>query len=345
MRASPDCRLPARLTTGAAVHWLAGLAIICLAIAAPAEVSARASTRDRLEGVVQVSARIPPDARTASSLGTEREGTGVVIDDDGLILTIGYLILEASEVSIEGAEAEPVPARIIAYDYESGFGLVRAAHALDVAPIPLGSSAGVRTPQPLLVVSRVGAFDAAGVYVVDRRDFAGYWEYLLEDAIFTAPPHAQFGGAALIDHDGRLVGIGSLIVNDAGFQGGPIPGNMFVPIDQLKPIMADLLASGRRADPGQPWLGLFLEEHRGRVFVTRVAPGGPAEAAGIAPNDQILGIGGTPVDGLADFYRQLWRRGPAGIEVPLDLLKGMEIRPTRVRSADRYRYLRLDPTF
>lgn len=331
-----------------AVGGAAGLgmvAITLLGVALPTEAGARAATRDRLEGVVQVSAHIPPDARTAAALGTERQGTGVVIDDNGLILTIGYLILEAIEVSVHGAEAEPVPARIVAYDYESGFGLVRAEQALDITPIPLGSSAGVRPAQPLIVVSRVGEFDAAGVYVVDRRDFAGYWEYLLEDAIFTAPPHSQFGGAALIDQDGRLVGIGSLIVNDAGFRGGPIPGNMFVPIDQLKPIMADLLTRGRRADPGQPWLGLFLEEHRGRVFVTRVAPGGPAEAAGIAPNDQILGIGGMPVDGLADFYRQLWRRGPAGIDVPLDLLRGVQVSPTVVKSADRYRYLRLDPTF
>ena len=203
-----------------------------------------------------------------TSLGTQRDGTGVVIDSNGLILTIGYLILEASEVEISGVAPEPVPARIVAYDHESGFGLLRAAQPLQVAPIPLGASAEVESRQPMMVVSRAGELDAAGVYVVDRRDFAGYWEYLLEDAIFTAPPHAQFGGAALINREGRLVGIGSLFVNDAGFQERPIPGNMFVPIDHLKPIMADLLTRGRRADPGRPWLGVTLEEHQGRVFVT-----------------------------------------------------------------------------
>ena len=195
------------------------------------------------------------------------------------------------------------------------------------------------------MVSRTGELDAAGVYVVDRRDFAGYWEYLLEDAIFTAPPHAQFGGAALIDEAGRLVGIGSLLVNDAGFSGRPIPGNMFVPIDHLKPIMGDLLTRGRRADPGRPWLGVSLEEHKGRVFVTRVSPDGPAAAAGIAPDDVILGIDGTQVHGLMDFYRQLWGRGAAGIEVPLDVLQGMQVQPVLVKSGDRYRYLRLNPTY
>ena len=317
---------------------------VAFVIAAHA-VGARAASPGSLEGVVQITAYVPQEARTARTLGTERQGTGVVIDDSGLILTIGYLVLEAAEIEIEGAGPEPVPASIVAYDHESGFGLVRTQHPLELAPIPLGVSAEVQTREPLLVVSRTGELDAAGVYVVDRRDFAGYWEYLLEDAIFTAPPHAQFGGAALIDRVGRLVGIGSLLVNDAGFSGRPIPGNMFVPIDHLKPIMGDLLTRGRRADPGRPWLGVSVEEHKGRVFVTRVSPDGPAASAGIAPNDVILGIDGVQVHGLMDFYRKLWDRGEAGVEVPLNVLQGMEIQPVLVKSSDRYRYLRLNPTY
>jgi S1-C subfamily serine protease len=309
------------------------------------EAVAQANSGRSLDGVVQVTAHVPNDARTASSLGTRRDGTGVVIDSNGLILTIGYLILEASEVEIGGVSPEPVPARIVAYDHESGFGLLRAAQPLDVAPIPLGVSGDVDRTQPMMVVSRAGEFDAAGVYVVDRRDFAGYWEYLLEDAIFTAPPHAQFGGAALISRDGRLVGIGSLFVNDAATRERPIPGNMFVPVDHLKPIMADLLTRGRRADPGRPWLGVTLEEHRGRVFVQRVSPDGPAAAAGIAPSDLILGIDGVQVNGLADFYRKLWSQGEAGVDVPLDVLQGIGIGSVVVKSGDRYRYLRLNPTY
>lgn len=305
----------------------------------------RAATPDALESVVQITAYVPQEARTARTLGTERQGTGVVIDDSGLILTIGYLILEAAEIEIEGAGAESIPASIVAYDHESGFGLVRSQHPLEVAPLQLGVSAEVQAGQPLLVVSRTGELDATGVYVVDRRDFAGYWEYLLEDAIFTAPPYAQFGGAALLDRDGRVVGIGSLLVNDAGLSGRPIPGNMFVPIDHLKPIMGDLLTRGRRADPGRPWLGVSVEEHKGRVFVTRVSPEGPAANAGITENDVILGIDGIQVHGLMDFYRKLWDRGEAGVEVPLNVLQDMKIQPVLVKTGDRYRYLRLNPTY
>jgi S1-C subfamily serine protease len=332
------------------LHWPGRMAAVraCLLLAVFASGSAadaQAASRDTLDGVVQIIAHVPHDARTASTLGTERQGTGVVIDDSGLVLTIGYLILEAMEIQIQGAAPEPVPARMVAYDHETGFGLVRAEQPLDLTPIPLGVSAEVQPAEPLMVVSNVGELDAAGVYVVDRRDFAGYWEYLLEDAIFTAPPHAEFGGAALINRDGRLVGIGSLVVNDAGFRDRPIPGNMFVPIDQLKPIMGDLLSRGRRADPGRPWLGVTLEEQHGRVFVTRVSPESPAASAGIAPDDVILGIDGVQVHGLMDFYRALWARGPAGVEVRLDVLQGMAVRPVAIKSGDRYRYLRLNPTY
>ena len=338
-------RYPAGRRSAPSRQHLVWVAVLLLSLATPALGLAQSARPDPLQAVVQVSAVIPGDARTADTLGTEREGTGVVIDDSGLILTIGYLILEASEVSVKGAGNDPVAADIVAYDHESGFGLVRAQRRLDAAPLALGDSAALRPRQPLLVVSRVGDFDAGGVYVVDRRVFAGYWEYLLEDAIFTAPPRADFGGAALINEDGRLVGIGSLIVNDAGQDSRPIPGNMFVPINHLKPILGDLLANGRRSDPPRPWLGVSLEEHRGRVFVTRVTPDGPAAAAGIAENDLILGVGGAPVAGLTDFYRKLWSLGDAGVTVPLDLLQGAETRAMAVRSANRYRYLKLNPTY
>jgi S1-C subfamily serine protease len=324
---------------------VASAAVVLLGLVIPAAVCAQAARPDPLEGVVQIHAVVPADARTAATLGTEREGSGAVIDDSGLILTIGYLILEADEVSVAGVGPEPVAADIVAYDHESGFGLLRTQRPLDVAPLALGDSGALRPRQPLLVVSRIGELDAGGVYVVDRRVFAGYWEYLLEDAIFTAPPRADFGGAALLDQDGRLVGIGSLIVNDAGQDERPIPGNMFVPIDQLKPIMGDLLANGRRSDPPRPWLGLSLEEHRGRVFVTRVTPDGPAAKAGIAADDLILGVRGAPIEGLADFYRKLWGLGDAGVAVPLELLQGAETRTMSVRSGDRYRFLKLNPTY
>lgn len=321
------------------------VAALTVLLGPPGKTPAHAAPPDSLEAIVELRAMIPADARTADSLGTEREGTGVVIDDAGLIVTIGYVVLEALEVEIVGSGPEPLPASIVAYDHRSGFGLLRAARELDVEPIPLGSSADVATMQPLLAVSHVGEIEAKGVYVVDRRDFAGYWEYLLEDAIFTSPPHRQFGGAALLDQSGRLVGIGSLVVGDAAIRGRPVPGNMFVPIDALKPILGDLLDSGRRSEPPRPWLGAHFEEQRGRVVVTRTAPDGPAAAAGIEADDLVLGVGGAPVEGLADLYRKVWARGDAGVEVPLQVLRELEVTTTVVRSGDRHRYLRLDPSY
>ena len=154
------------------------------------------------------------------------------------------------------------------------------------------------------MASKVGKLEAKGVYMVDRRPFAGYWEYLLEEAMFTAPPHAQFGGAALINRRGQLVGIGSLILNRGKAHGRPEPTNMFIPVDDLKPILDELLANGRRKAPSHPWLGLFFEEYRGRIFVTRVAPDGPGQDAGMAVGDLILGIDGEVASSLADFYRK-----------------------------------------
>jgi S1-C subfamily serine protease len=295
--------------------------------------------------VVQVESVVPRDARTAQSLGVKRSGTGVVIDNGGLILTVGYVILEAIEVSVKGADRASRPANIVAYDHESGFGLIRTYAPLDVEPLTFGNADEIAPREPLLVASRVGKLEAKGVYLMDRRPFAGYWEYLLEDALFTAPPHAQFGGAALINRQGELVGIGSLILNAGAAEDHPTPGNMFIPIDELKPILSDLLADGRRNDGPHPWLGLFLEEHRGRIFVTRVAPDGPAQAAGMAVDDLILGIDGEVVGGLADFYRKLWRRGEPGVDIPLDVVRGHAMSSTVVKSGDRYRYLRLDPSF
>ncbi len=320
-----------------------GLVIALLALTLPLQAAEQRS--DRLDAIVQIDAIVPYDARTADGLGTKRTGTGVVIDDDGLVLTVGYVILEAIEVSVQGPDGNVMPANIVAYDHETGFGLIRTNTPIDVTPLPLGKTADVATMEPLLVASHVGKLEAKGVYLVDRRPFAGYWEYLLEDAIFTAPPHAKFGGAALINRQGQLIGIGSLILKDGNPHGGQRPANMFIPVDGLKPILGDLLANGRRKDPGHPWLGLFLEEYRGRIFVTRVAPDGPGQDAGMAVGDLILGIDGEIASGLADFYRNLWQRGEPGVEIPLNIVRDDKASLTVVKSGDRYRYLRLDPTF
>jgi S1-C subfamily serine protease len=269
----------------------------------------------------------------------------VVIDGDGLILTIGYLILEASDIEVTGPQGKKVSATVVGYDNESGFGLIRTAIKLPVKPIELGDSADLAERQRVMIAGFGGAGAAHPALVVSRRTFAGYWEYLLEDAIFTAPPYSEFGGAALIAPDGRLVGIGSLIVSDALKGDRSLPGNMFVPIDRLKPILAEMVRFGRPQAPPRPWLGITSEEHRGRVFIVRVAPDSPASKAGVKPGDILLSVAGAPVTTLEGLYRRLWSVGPAGVEVPLSVLQGVEVNRMAIKSVDRNTLFKLNPTY
>lgn len=303
-----------------------------LAAAAPA---AAAETPAFLSAVLRIDAKVPAGARTAAALGTDRRGTGVVIDDDGLVLTIGYLVLEASEIDLVLDGGRRVSASLVAYDHDTGFGLVRADRPLGTAALSLGESAGLQRGSPALAASYGGEDAVLGVYVVARRRFAGWWEYMLDRAIFTAPPHPLFGGAALLDRDGRLVGIGSLAVPDAVDPGKAFPGNVFVPVDALKPVLGDLIADGRAAAPPRPWLGLYPQAALGRVFVVRAPPDGPAARAGIAEGDVVLGVAGTPVSTLPEYYGALWSAGPAGTEIALDLLRGDRKTTVRLRSIDR----------
>ncbi|MGB0630284.1 MAG: S1C family serine protease [Alphaproteobacteria bacterium] len=319
------------------------LSVVCL-MAAPA--TAQQNAAEHFKAIVKVTSTVPGEARTAATLGTTREGTGVVLDSEGLIVTVGYVILEASSVEIETADGKTIPAETLAYDHDTGFGLLRSATAPGVKPLELGSSKDLAQKQPVLVAAHGGAVNAIGAFVVDRRDFAGYWEYLLDDAIFTSPPFAQFGGAALIDAGGKLVGIGSLIVPNAlERDGGALPGNMFIPVDALKPILGDLIAKGRSSKKNRPWLGLYSEMFRGRLFVSRVPESGPAWAAGIRPGDMVLGVARKPVTDLADFYRKVWALGDPGVDVPLLVLRGSKPAEMTVTSTDRYKWLRLKPTY
>ncbi|MDH5750712.1 MAG: S1C family serine protease [Rhodospirillales bacterium] len=330
----------------AALFWAAlAWAPVLPSLAAAAE-DAKQSPVNPLRSVVGIRAKIPADARTARFLGPEREGSGVVIDANGLVLTIGYLILQATSAEVIGPDKVPVPAAVVGYDHDTGFGLLRAARPLDIPPIELGDSADLIPGTPALAVSFEGTRPMVGVRIAEQRTFAGYWEYLLEDAIFTMPPHRQYGGAALIGRDGKLLGIGSLFVNDAVRRDTPAPGNMFVPINSLKPILMDLLKHGRPAKPARPWLGTRVDDASGRVVVISVSPGGPADEAGIHPADVILGVAGRRVNSLEEFYRRAWAQGEAGTTVALDLVrpdKGtLEIETVMVKSTSRYQWLNLN---
>jgi serine protease Do len=292
--------------------------------------------------VVHIKTFINPEGRSVATLGAEREGSGILIGADGLILTIGYLLLEAHAAEVVTNDQRSLAAEVVGYDHETGFGLLKTSAALNLRPIPLGKSHDLKERDPVLVASFGGPDMLAPAFVVAKREFAGSWEYLLEEAIFTAPPHPAWSGAALINREGKLVGVGSLIVGDAA---GGTPGNMFVPIDRLPPILADLLSDGRVQGPARPWLGLTTEEAGGKLLVGRVAPAGPAEKAGVQKGDVVVGVDGRPTVGLADFYRKVWSLGAAGTVIPIDVLQNNEKRRFELKSIDRMDHLKFKPTF
>ena len=299
---------------------------------------------DAANAVVGVKTKALANARSNQNLGAERSGSGVLIAPSGLVLTIGYLILEADSVEITTSKGRTVPATVAAYDHATGFGLLRPIGPLDVKPIKLGASAGVGELDRMMIAAGGGEESVSVATVVSRRLFTGYWEYLIDSAIFTSPPRIDHSGAALINKDGELVGIGSLFVMDAMTPGERLPGNMFVPIDLLKPILEEMIATGRQKAGIRPWIGLNSLEDDGRIKVLRVSEGGPADKAGITPGDIILAMGGHKVEKLDDFYRRLWATGAPGVEVYLKVLHGTDIRDVRIRSIDRIEFIRKKPT-
>ncbi len=276
------------------------------------------------------------DARSIATLGRERQGSGTLIGDDGTVLTIGYLILEADHVDLVAASGRRVPARVVAYDLASGFGLVQALAPLGIAPAPLGVSAKVASDEPLLIASGGDDREVSLARMVSRGPFSGYWEYHIDDALFTAPARTDHSGAGLFNADGELVGVGSLLVGNAAGNGSPaLRGNMFVPVDLLKPILTELKARGSARSSTRAWLGLNCVEISGMVHVVRLTPDGPAEAAGLRRGDVIVALDGTPVTDLASFYRALWRDERAERDVVLEIRRGDATEHTTVHTIDR----------
>jgi len=303
-----------------------------------------ASLEDIVSAVVRIKTFINPDGQTVQSLGREREGSGIVIDEDGLILTIGYLMVEAHAAEVITNAGRTVPATIVGYDHETGFGILKTIEPLKLKPLAFGRSGDVKPSDPVLIASFGGPGSVTAAHVIAKREFAGSWEYMLDEAIFTAPPHPAWSGAALISREGRLIGIGSLIVGDTAGTGEATPGNMFVPIERLPPVLGDLIADGRVSGPGRPWLGVAADDVRGHLIVARVTPGGPAEKAGVRKGDEIVGVAGEPPRSLADFYRKVWATGAAGASVPLDVEQGGEKRRLDVKSINRLDNLKLKST-
>jgi len=292
-----------------------------------------------LRSMVLLRAEVPEDAFTASVLGTERVGNGVVIRPDGLVLTIGYLITEAETLWLTTHDGMVVPGHALAYDQVTGFGLVLPLGQLNMPALQRGSTASLDVDDDVIVMSHGGRPHALTAKVVAKREFAGYWEYVLDEAIFTAPAHPHWSGAALMSDEGRLLGIGSLLVQEP-VGGETVDANMFVPIDLLEPILDDLFTTGRSKSPPRPWLGMYTTEMQGNLVVSGLADGGPADNAGVRLGDIVIEVAGRRVTELAELFRTIWRHGPAGAEVLLTLARGKTQMQVKVQSGDRNDFLR-----
>lgn len=292
-----------------------------------------------LTSLVGLRAIIPADAFTADTLGTERSGNGVLIRE-GVVLTIGYLITEAETVWLHLADGRAVPGHVLAYDQETGFGLVQALARLELPALPIGQSKSAKVGDAVVVAGAGGRKHSVVARIAAKQEFAGNWEYVLDEAIFTAPAHPFWGGTAMIGPSGELLGIGSLQVQQVRETGTPEPLNMIVPIDILKPILEDLLTLGRPNHPPRPWLGLNATEVDDKVVIARVSTGGPARRANLRTGDVVLAVADTEVSDLAGFFRKVWSLGKAGVEVPLTIYRDGRTFEARVTSGDRNRFLK-----
>ena len=315
-----------------------------LARAATPEPAAAQATIDALSkanaAVVGVRVNVAQGARSAETLGQKRSGSGVVIGPDGLILTIGYLMLEAQTIQIVTQDNKTLPAKAVAYDLATGFGLIKPLLPLNgVQPVALGSHNALAPGEPLMAATGAQATgeeaDVSMTQMVSKRAFSGYWEYHIDSAVFTSPPIGNHSGAALFNQRGELIGIGSLFVSDAMGGNRRLPGNMFVPVDLLKPILSEMQQTGSTKFSHRPWVGLTSTEQGGRVQIVRVNKDGPAQAAGLEAGDFVLAVDGTKVATLEAFYKKLWEHAQPDDEITLTVLQGADVRTIKLKAVDR----------
>lgn len=293
-----------------------------------------------LMSVVGLKTIIPGDAFTAETLGTERLGHGVLIGEHGVVLTIGYLVTEAESVWLRLSNGKVVPGHVIGFDQETGFGLVQALGRIDLPSLPFGDSSAATVGDDVVIAGIGGRQNSVAANIVARQEFAGYWEYVLDQALFTAPSHPHWGGTAMIGQGGKLLGVGSLQVQQVLKDGRSEDINMVVPIDLLKPILNDMLTVGQPSRPARPWLGLYATEVEKRITVAGVASRGPAKRADLKTGDVVLAVAGSDVRTLAAFFRKVWALGSAGVEVPLTVNRGGRTIEVHLESADRRSFLK-----
>ncbi len=333
------------LGLGLGFFWGAASLALAATTATPAVQATLEALAKANAAVVGVRVGVEEGARSADTLGQRRSGSGVVIGPDGLILTIGYLVVEAQNIEIVTHDHKILPAQAVAYDQATGFGLVRPILPLrGIQPVALGRLQDLRTGEPLMASSgpQPGGeeADVTMVQVVSQRPFSGYWEYHIDSAIFTSPPVGNHSGAAVFNQRGELMGIGSLLVGDALGRTPRMAGNMFVPVDLLKPILAELQQTGSSQQSRRPWVGLTSSEQAGRVQIVRVSKGGPAALAGLEPGDVVLAVDGSPVRTLEGFYKKLWDHSQAEVDIALTVLQGADIKTIVLKAVDRMGTLR-----
>ena len=292
-----------------------------------------------LSSIIRLSSEVREDAFSARSLGTERQGNAILLDDEGILLTIGYLVVDAHTITLHAKGGQDVRAELVGYNHESGFALLHALSPLDVPATSIGTADGLEEGEPVIIAPYGGADHAISAAVVSRREFAGSWEYMLDNAIFTAPIHPNWSGAALLRTDGSLCGVGSLWINDAEEGKNESPGNMFVPIDLLPPIYEHMVSTGLAQGPHRPWLGMYTAEAMNRLFVSGVIPDAPADLAGVEAGDLVYGIDDETTKSLAGLYHKLWSAGDAGTKIVLNLRRDGEDIDVTVETDSRYSFL------
>ena len=339
----------------ALVFTVALLATSALSAATPTPASAQ-SMMDALSkahsSVVGIRVTTAEGARSAETLGRQRRGSGVLIGEDGLILTIGYLLLEAEQIEIVTPDSKVFPARSVAYDLATGFGLLRPLLPLPqssgLSVVPLGSTDALAAGESLMAVTgaqRGQEGDVCMTQLVSKRAFSGNWEYHIDTALFTSPPVMVSGGnhsgAPLFNQQGELIGIGSLRVADASGQSKDgMPGNMFVPIDLLRPILTEMQQSGTSVKSRRPWLGLTSNELDGQVQIVRVSEDSPAQEAGMRAGDVVLAVDDAKVATLEDFYKKIWNRAAPDSEITLKVQQGDEVKTLVLKAQDRMQNLK-----
>jgi S1-C subfamily serine protease len=296
-----------------------------------------------MQSVVRVDALVPEGARTAATHGRERTGTGVVLDANGLVLTVGYIVAEASSVLVTFSDGEKVPSQIVAYDHASGIALLRANRRVATKPVKLAKAQSGKKDEHALIVPSEGEASIKAVKIGKIKKFTSGWEYVMDDAIYTYPPSTDFAGSALLSQRGELLGIGALVTIDIDIDPKVrVPGNVFIPINSVQNILGDLLTQGRSEESQRPWLGLHLKETKQGIKVNAVEEDGPAEASGIKTGDTIVAVEQMKVKSLNHFYKRIWEDFEPGEKIHLLVLRDDQYANVPVESVDLYKWLKLD---